>query len=426
MYKRKLLVLIISLCTVNTSWATDRKIVDRQTAQYLQQGKYIGSFILLPSFDIAETYNSNIFYTDKINKSNPPKSSYATHYKPGIALQSDWNRHSLGFKFDADIAQYVTLPDQTNYNDFHTLLKSKLDVVRDSYFDGTIAYNSIHENRFSPDQTLGKGPTLYDNAFVDAFYTHKFNRISLNTGINATDFSYQDVPTDGGEPLKMSSRNHREYLPSVRVGYEIQPGYEAFVKFLYKQAQYDTKVFTNGLGTAYDRNSTGYNFLGGMAFDLTDLLSADISFGYLQRSYVDPQLKNISGINGFINLKWRPTMLTTISGKLSRDINETTQSGVSGVLATGFGLDIDHELLRNVHLMAGGSFSNNGYQGYVVGSSNQKNRVDNMLSFNVGAKYMLNRYFSSDISYNYQNRDTNYKGSGYQGDTIMLNIRGQY
>ncbi len=425
MYKKNSLLIIAYFFSLNPAIA-ERTNVDRQTAQYLQQGKYLSSFLVLPSFDISEQYNSNIFYTDKSNTTNPPKSSYVTHYRPGLIAQSNWNRHALQVNFDADIAQYDILPKQTDYNDFHNSLKGRLDVVRDSHFDGSLAYNSIHENRYSPDQTNGKGPTFYSNSIIDTFYTHKLNRLSFNGGINAQDYTYQDVPTSTNLILKMSTRSHKEYLPSLRIGYEIQPGYEAFVKVLYKQAQYDQKVLTNGSGIAYDRNSTGYNFLGGMAFDLTDLLSSDVSFGYIERSYVDTRLPTIAGINGFINLKWRPTMLSTISGKVSRDINETTQAGVSGVLATSFGLDIDHELLRNLHLLAGGNFANNAYQGTPIDYNHQNKRTDNLYGINIGSKYLLNRYFSTDIAYTFQNRSSNYSNGSYQGDIFMINIRGQY
>jgi hypothetical protein len=438
MIKNKLLIAsLIGISGTDSAFATERSDYDLKNAQYYQQGIHAGAFTILPTLDFNNEYNSNVFKKDTKNSNGAPVAqslrpdSYIAHFKPGLQARSNWNRHALNLKFDTDLAQYATLPSQNNYNDLKTQVNGRLDVVRDSHLDGAFAYNSVHEDRGSPDQISGIGPTLYNTKVMDTSYTHKLNRVSVNAGLNATRYDYQDLATSvQGTPLLMSTRNHWEYLPTIRLGYEIQPAYEAFAKFVYKDASYDGLVLSNGAGTAYNRNSTGYNALGGIAFQLTDLVTADASVGYLQRTYEDSRLSKISGVNGFVNLKWRPTMLTTVNGRVSRDINETTQQSVSGILATGVALDVEHELMRNVFLMAGADYTNNDYDGYVQnntpGAINQKNRIDNLYGANVGAKYLLNTYLSTDLSYTYQNRDVNYLGNNYEVNQVMLNLRGAY
>ncbi len=432
MYKKKILIaLALTLPSIDSAIALDKGNYDRQTSQYLPQGSHLGSFTLLPSFEFQNAYNSNIFYRDKITasgKAQSTPSSYVAHFKPGVAINSNWNRHALGFKLDTDLAQYVTLPDQNNYNDVHTSMNGLLDVVRDSSFTGNIGYNYLHESRGSPDQVNGIGPTFYNTVVFDGLYKHKINRVTVLPTFNFTNYAYQDVKTATGSTLLMSTRSHQEFMPSLRVSYEIQPSYEAFLKIVYKEAKYDQLVYTNGTADPkykYNRNSTGYNFLTGLAFDVSDLVTADVSIGYLTRNYVDAKLKPISGMNGFIDLKWQITKLTTLDGKVSRDINETTQAGVSGLLATGISLGVDHELRRNIHLMLGGSYTKNDYNG-VAPVSTQGVRSDSLYSGNVGVKYLLNRYLSTDLSYSMQNRTTNYIGNGYDQSLVMLNVRTQY
>ena len=422
---------MLSLVSCGSAWAydssDDAKVTQqRQQSAYTQKGIKAGSFNILPDMDMTNEYSSNIYYSDKtLGSTRPVVDSYVAHYKPGLMVRSDWGRNALNLTFDSDISQYASQPDQNDYQDLRTKLDGKLDVLRDSYLTGAFAYNSLHESRGSPDQINGKGPTFYNTKVMDAFYNHKFNRLNVVAGGNATRFDYQNVQTLlTGAPLIMSSRDHWEYTPSLRFGYEIQKEYEAFVKFTYKQANYDTMTLTNGAGTAYNRNSTGYNVVGGMAFDLTDLLTGDMSVGYLQRTYTDVRFQTISGINGFLNLKWRPTALTTVNGKVSRDINETTQAGVAGIFATGLLFGVEHELLRNVILKGGGNYTKNDYNGFVAPSV--ENRVDNIYGGTVAAKYLFNRNFSTDLGYTYQNRDTNYAYSNYQVHQVMLNLRGQF
>lgn len=428
-HKKNLLIIsMLSAASCGSALAYDTKddaevTTERQRSDYSQQGIHAGTFIVLPKLDVTNQYDTNIYKRDKAVFKEVD--SYVAHFRPGVDVRSNWNQHALNLSFDSDITQYATQPDQNNYQDLRTRLDGRLDVVRDSHLDGGFAYNSLHEDRGSPDQINGKGPTFYDTKVFDAFYWHKLNRLSLKGGMDAIRYDYQNVQTSFADaPLLMATRNHWEYAPSIRLGYEIQPEYEAFVKFIYKQADYDTKTLSSGAGKAYNRNSTGYNALGGLAFDLTDLITGDMSVGYLQRDYTDAQLKSISGINGFVNLKWRPTALTTVNGKLSHDILETTQEGVAGILATGINLGAEHELMRNVILSAGGNFSNLDYQGHTV--ANLVDRNDKMYGGNVAAKYLLNRNLSTDLAYNYQNRDANYIFSNYEVHQIMLNLRGQF
>ncbi len=425
--KNKLLIIsLLSISSCGTALAYDSKDdakvnEERQGSEYEKQGIRAGSFIVSPKLDIDNQYDSNIYKRDKRLDS---VDSYVAHFKPGLNLRSDWSRHALNLQFDSDLTQYASQGSQNNYEDMFTRVDGRLDVVRDSHLDVGFSYNSIHEDRGSPDQITGKAPTFYDTKAIDAFYTHKLNRVSVRAGLDTTRYDYQDVLTSLNSVLAMSTRNHWEYMPSVRLGYEIQPEYEAYVKLVYKEADYDSLTRSSGSGVVYNRNSSGYNALGGLAFEMTELVTGDMSIGYLQRSYVDARLPNISGINGFVKLKWRPTALTTVNGKFSHDINETTQAGVAGILSTGVSLGADHELMRNVILSAGGSFANNDYQGSAF--PNLVNRNDKVYGGNVSAKYLLNRNLSTALSYTYQSRDVNYLFSNYEVHQVMLNLRGEF
>ena len=416
---------------------TDPEAKERSRSDYAQQGIRTGSFTIMPKLELNNDYVSNIYYRQsKLND------SYIAHWKPGVTVSSNWNRHALNFLLDTDIAQYTNWASRNDYQNVRTELNGRVDVMRDSHFDTSFGYNYLTERRGSPDQISALTPTIYDTKVIDGFYSHTINRITLKTGVNATRWDYDNVKTGDtiesgipilGTTLQMSTRNHWLYKPEIRLGYLIQPGYEAYLKYQYTNASYDTLTVVNGNANngAYNRNSTGYNALTGFAFDLTGLITGDVSIGYIDRTYTDNRLKQVSGVNGFFDLKWRPTPLTTVIGSVFRNISETTQAGVSGLFATGVSLNAEHELLRNVNIHAGADFTNNDYNGYravdptTPGAQNFK-RNDNMYGANVGAKYLFNRYLSTDLSYTYQNRDSNYANSNYEVNQVMLNIKGQY
>ncbi|MEY3760425.1 MAG: hypothetical protein RIR39_1916, partial [Pseudomonadota bacterium] len=120
---------------------------------------------------------------------------------------------------------------------------------------------------------------------------------------------------------------------------------------------------------------------------------------------------------------------TTVSAKVSRTINETTQAGVAGVFAVGTGLKVEHELRRNLNLFVAGDYANSAYEGYQEGTTSttdQYDRNDNNFSTDVGAKYLINRNFSTDLSYRFQSRSSNYTYSGYDVNAVYFNLTGKY
>lgn len=399
---------------------------ERQAAAYMPVGIQAGSFGIFPKLDVINEYDSNIYRRDRALGET---GSYIARFRPGFGVKSNWSRHRLDFKFDSDFALYGTQPSGNDYQDIFTRLDGRLDLLANSFSTLAFSFNRLHENRGSPDQVTGSTPTIYDTKGIEWYYNHKFNRVSFKGGMDAMRYDYQNTPSSTGGLLLMSTRSHWEYMPTVRLGYEIQPEYEAYLKFIYMNDSYDSLVLSNGAGPAFDRNSEGYNALAGMAFDLTGLLTGDVSVGYLHRNYDDPALPSISGMNGFINLKWRPTALTSLTGRFSREIYETTQVGVAGTLGSTVSLGVEHELLRNLILKGGANYTNLDYQGFDpnnVDPTEHQNRNDNLYGATAAVKYLLNRNFSADLTYMFQNRDSNYIFSDYEVHQVMFNVTGQY
>lgn len=396
---------------------------ERQLSAYDAQGIHLGSFLLLPTMALDNEYDSNIFKRDSQIGEN---ASYIAHFKPGFAINSDWSRHALNFSLDTDLALYSNQGDANNYNDVIVKLGGRFDILKDSVFGAKFMFGKLHEDRGSPDQRGGSVPTLYNTNTLNLDYLHKFNRVSLEPAFQFVRYDYQNTPTTLGVDLQQSTRNRWEFTTSIRAGYEIQPEYEAYTEFIWKEVSYDNPV-TSGFSSTggFERSSTGYNALVGMEFYLTDLLIGEMSVGYLYRDYEDTSLQTISDANGFINLTWRPTPLTSVLFSFSRDIDETTQNGVSGVIHNSPSINITHELLRNVILDVGGSYSYNQYIGFNPTNAIEANRTDrleNVYGANVGVKYLINRYCNMGLSYEYESRDVNYILSDYDVHHVMLNL----
>ena len=94
---------------------TDPEAKERSRSDYTQQGIRAGSFIIMPKLELQNDYVSNIYYRQsKVND------SYIAHWKPGVTVSSDWNRHALNFLLDTDVAQYTNWASRNDYQNVRT------------------------------------------------------------------------------------------------------------------------------------------------------------------------------------------------------------------------------------------------------------------------------------------------------------------
>ncbi len=414
-----ILALGVFLFTSVNTYADGRKNA------YTPAGIHLGAFLLHPIMTFANEYDSNIFQRDRrIGET----ASYIAHFMPGFTIDSEWNQHALYFSLNTDLAIYSTQPEFNDYNDVFISLGGYFDILKNSVFDARFGYDKLHQQRGSPDQSLSNEQVFFDIKSLNLLYNHKFNRLALEPSFDFVRYDYQDTPTVLGTGLQQSTRDRWEFTTSIQMGYEIQPGYQAFSRFIWKEIDYDTAVSSSFSTTRILRDSTGFNFLVGMDFNLTHLLIGDISVGYLYRKYENINFATISGPNGFINLIWNPTPLAEIVFNYSHDIGETTQRGVAGILIDSASINITHELLRNVILILGGEYTHNEYIGFNANTpiaANRTNRIDNIFGVNTGVRYLLNRNFSMELSYEYESRDVNYILQDYDAHSVMLSITGQ-
>ena len=158
-------------------------IVTWQTANSQpEMGIRVGSFYVDPQYTNTSEYIDNIYYRDEAI--GGVVGSYVNHFSPSLDVQSDWNRHRLGFSVNTDITEYSSNSDANNYHDVFSKLDGQLDITKDSYLKGAFNYDYAHEGRGSPDQRLGYGRTFYDNKGFNGLFHQQFNRLSFESAID--------------------------------------------------------------------------------------------------------------------------------------------------------------------------------------------------------------------------------------------------
>ena len=312
-------------------------VAERPRPDYDAVGIRAGSFLFLPELSISETYNDNIF----ARQSNTDH-DFITKVLPKVTLNSDWNNHALNFSAGADIGRNLRSTNE-DYEDYNFAADGRVDIRRDTSATANVKYEQLHEDRGSPDDVGGITPTEYTKLSSGIGFRNKWNRVSMTVGLDAEMQDYDDVATTGN-PINNDDRDRDQYTLSTRLGYEIVPEYEGFVKASYNTIDYDAGVDDNG----FNRDSDGYEITAGTRLDLSGVLSGDVFAGYRSQDYDDARLETISGPVVGAALTWNVTALTTVKGSVSRTVLETTQSGASGFFNTRVGASVDHELRRNL------------------------------------------------------------------------------
>lgn len=200
----------------------------------------------------------------------------------------------------------------------------------------------------------------------------------------------------------------------LRLGYDIQPDYTAFIQGSFNERDYDNVPDDNDL----NRNSDGYRVDVGMEFRVTGTVDGEVFVGYFDQDYEDQALADVSDFDVGGNLVWSVTPLTTIKGLLARDVNETVVASASSFVSTAVAVDVDHELRRN--FLIGGTvvFANNDYEGI--------SRDDDIIRLGLRARYLITRNFYAGANAGYTDRDSSVASFSYDQFRVGLTLGAQF
>ena len=362
----------------------------RARPEYDPLGVRLGAFLLYPQLSVDEFYNDNIFA-----ENDDEVDDFITRVQPELTLESNWSRHAFAVAGGGDFGIFAQNSEQ-NFQDWFAATDGRIDVSRDIavYLGGGAAQR--HELRGSPDDVGGADsePTIYYNYNAFARYDQSFDRVGLTVDALFNRLDYTETQIDGGENVDNDDRDRNVYSTPVRLGFEFTPDYEGFVRVAPNIRRYDETPDFDG----FDRDSWGYQAVAGLAMDF-GITFGEIYAGYMQQFYDDSDLDDVNSPTFGGAMTWNATTLTTVTLAAERNVLETTAVGASSYVSTSGELTIDHELLRNVILSAGGAVTYNDYEGI--------SRKDWFYLGNFGARYLLNRnlYLSAGYLYRHRNSD---------------------
>jgi hypothetical protein len=386
-----------------------QSVLQRARPDYDPLGIQAGSFLILPSMDLQEWWDSNVYAVP-----TRPSSDLVTAIVPQLSIASDWNNHALNL-FVGDQSEFYNKHTTENVNNVTVAAQGRFDIQRDEYIQGGAGLQLSHEDRSSPDAAIGgKYPTQFTVADGNIGFVRNVGIIGAQLTGDVQSYSYNNNVTNTDAEIPEAYRDYIQYTVTPRVTYEIVPGYHAFIQTPLNERQYDRGVDPLG----FNHSSHGYEGDVGTALNLGSALNGEVFVGYLRQDYEDTAFGSPQGLTGGANLLWNATDLTSFRLAVSRVVEEeaagiTTAPSGSYIETTGK-ISVEHELLRNVVLTASGT--------YFVDQFSGVNRTDNNYNAYAGAKYLMNRVLSLGFDANFWHRDSNQPGVNYDREIIGVRL----
>jgi len=379
-------------------------------------GMRLGSFLFLPSLQLGEEFENNVFSTH-----SDVHSDFITIARPAFDLISDWNVNAFALHAEGDLAQYSKFTSE-NSGDILVNAEGRLDISYGQYLDVDAGFQSLHEERSSPDQlqsvllaggTAAKEPTQFIVETGDLRYVYSPGLIKLELDGGIVAYEFTNTPTTNGGLAINSDRNRTEYTVTPRIGYEFLDGYQAYFQISGDRHQYQATF--DASPERLRRDSSGYAASVGIDVKVSALITGTFYAGYEGQYYDDPRLSTVEGAYFGGSLRWDPTESTELKLTLSRQISDTIVVGSSGFWDTQVSLNVDQKLIEDVHLNGTVTYINSDYQG--------SNLDDSQYDLKAGAVWTLNRYVDVNLSAEWLHQTSNQPINGFDQEIVQLGLK---
>ena len=389
---------------------------EKSHPEYDPLGMRLGGFIFSPSILVGEEYEDNVFSTHSNEKSD-----FITHVHPAFDLVSDWDVHALALHAEADVLQYSRFSSE-NAGNIIVSGGGRLDILQGQYLELNAGYQSLQEDRSSPDSieavllaggTLARTPTQYSVETGNMKYVYSPGLIKFALDAGVINYQFTNTPTTNGGLAINSDRNRAEYTLTPKIGYEFLPGYQ-----VYFQASGDSHDYVEKFDATPDRlqrNSAGYAAAVGVDFDISALITGTIFAGYEGQFYSDPRLSAIQGDYGGGSLLWNITDFTSVKLSFSRAIEDTIVVGSSGFWATQTGLSVEQEVYDDLLVSGGFTYIDSDYKGTPL--------TDDQYDLKATAAWKLNRNFEIDISTDWLRQTSTVEAGGFGQQITQLALK---
>ncbi|PPD29904.1 MAG: hypothetical protein CTY20_04855 [Hyphomicrobium sp.] len=362
------------------------RIADRDRKESQPDGIRAGNYMIFPTIGTAVVYDDNIFATnqDKV-------SDFRTELAPRLRFQSQLPRHVLDLSLGGKIVNYLAATDQDYAN-----VNANVDGALHFDHAHTLSVNALaaleHEERNDVESPRdAREPVAIRHTRVISGFTRDVGRLYGTVSAGFEQWDYDDTISGSGAKLDQDSRDLDMLSTQLKLGYRFSPGYELVGRIR------ALRQWNRGDGTT-DYDGIGYEAIAGVAFETNPILRWRLLGGYGIREYEQASIDSIASslIEG--NVQWLATQRMTITGTVSRAIDDRIGSETGGRVESLVRAQLDYELYHNLVLTLGGEVKAADFIGV--------SREDRSWSAKIGLDYYHTKNWLFTFGYEHLSRDS--------------------
>ena len=236
------------------------------------------------------------------------------------------------------------------------------------------------------------------------------NRLLFQAEFGLDEVDYDDAPLFGGGVVDQDFRDHTQTSGLVRADFALSPDTAIFGRVRANLRDYDLAP----PAVPEIRDSEGLTIDGGADFDISNLARGVVGIGYTQQKYDSSALEDVNGLSIDGLVEWFPTQLTTVTFTASRAVKDAPFANSGGFFGASIGMNVDHELRRNVVVSAGFTLAEDDYQDIA--------RADERFSVMAGLTYFMNRNVGIRASWIYTDQDSSGAAANQTFERNLLGI----
>ncbi|MDA8869977.1 outer membrane beta-barrel protein [Rhizobiaceae bacterium] len=381
----------------------------REDNPFAPIGIRAGTFTLFPTIEQVVGTTSNADFSED------GEASTFSETRASVRFVSDWSTHRLRGGIGGAYTAFLN-GESENLPTGAADVELRLDGANDLAVTFGANYDARTESAILGDVVVPAGETLDERPLVQLL--SGFAEVSKGGGRFVPTLRggferlmYSDATASDGTPIEQGARDNTLVDATLRLAYEVSPGWQPFAEGSIGTRIYDTDVDTNG----QDRNSLLASLRGGAAFDTGEKLSGELALGYGVEAFDDDALEDLGGFTVDGGVDWSVDRLTTASFNATTTFAGSTDVGESGSISYAASVGLRREVRENFSVNARILGSLRSYEG--------TDREDRAFQAEVGADWALNRTATIFGTVGYEKVESNTEFNSYDATTARLGLR---
>ncbi len=365
------------------------------------RGVRVGGFLVSPGITVSSLYDDNIFL-QKTGSTN----DLLTSIKPGLAVQSNWNRHILYLGANANIGSYNTHSEK-DFSDHGAIIAGQYELTEKTFLTASLTDKDHHATRGSEEDQNGGNTIDLSSVSQSLGFTRALSYWQFKI-LGKNEETRRETELDALAATDFVKRKAQSL--STTVSYVYMPLNELYIKNTLSQTAYH---LING--TTEDSKKTDTQV--GLNFDTTGLFSGSVYGGYLQRSN-DFSLKGTNDPYLGGALSWRITPLTTLTALTTTTYSDPSLSAENGAKSTQYQISLKNSFTTRLDT----TLTTGVYKNSYLATATASGRENEIYYTSLEADYRFSDNMGVRLGYDHKDKSSSLETDEYSSNKALLSL----